>query len=194
MFREAGLGIAAVGCQEQEARQTEYAVKVAVDSVFFNVSVQERNTNRSLAGLKKEDFLVYEDGVPQEVQQLNTEDAPVNALLLLDNSGSTKAYLGLIKDAATEFTHRMKPADQIAVALENARLFQQTQAALKELDSTNRLLVREGWQDYLGQSQTRRRAEFRGDVTPPAESATEPLIILWNCAAVSGSADPSPRW
>jgi len=28
-----------------------------------DVSVKDRNTNRSVAGLKKEDFLVYEDGL-----------------------------------------------------------------------------------------------------------------------------------
>jgi GAF domain-containing protein len=50
-------------------------------------------------------------------------------------------------------------ADQVTVALENARLLQQTQAALKEIEATNRLLVREGWKGYLEQK-TSRRAEF----------------------------------
>jgi len=68
-------------------------------------------------------------------------------------------------------------ADQVAVALENARLFQQSQSALKELETTNRLLVREGWQGYLGQSQARRRAEFRGGTAPGVESPSEPLTV-----------------
>jgi GAF domain-containing protein len=40
-------------------------------------------------------------------------------------------------------------ADQIAVALENARLFQQTQSSLKELERANRLLTGQGWQEFL---------------------------------------------
>jgi GAF domain-containing protein/HAMP domain-containing protein len=74
-------------------------------------------------------------------------------------------------------------ADQVAVALENARLFQQTQAALKEIEATSRLLVREGWQSYLEQKTTR-RAEFlaaSGPVPAPLQGKeapqTEPLTI-----------------
>ena len=68
-------------------------------------------------------------------------------------------------------------ADQVAVALENARLFQQSRAALHELDTTNRLLVREGWQGYFGQSQALRRAEFRGAAAPGVEPPLEPLTV-----------------
>jgi GAF domain-containing protein/HAMP domain-containing protein len=78
-------------------------------------------------------------------------------------------------------------ADQVTVALENARLFQQTQAALKEIEATNRLLAREGWQAYLEQKTTR-RAEFfaaSGPVksppqrkeAPQAEPLTMPLEL-----------------
>ncbi len=51
-------------------------------------------------------------------------------------------------------------ADQVAVALENARLFQQTQAAVQQLETTNRLLVRQGWQGYLERPTTVRRSEL----------------------------------
>jgi len=51
-------------------------------------------------------------------------------------------------------------ADQIGVALANARQFQQTQSALKELDEANRLLVRQGWQEFLTAAGGERRAEF----------------------------------
>jgi GAF domain-containing protein len=62
-------------------------------------------------------------------------------------------------------------ADQIAVALENARLFQQTQTTLKELEMTNRMLLREGWRGYLEQATITRRVEFR----PPNKPLTGPL-------------------
>ncbi len=68
-------------------------------------------------------------------------------------------------------------ADQVTVALENARLFQQSRAALEELETTNRLLVREGWQGYLGPSQACRRAEFHEGIAPGAESPSEPLTV-----------------
>lgn len=68
-------------------------------------------------------------------------------------------------------------ADQVAVALENARLFQQYQDTLQELQATNRLLIREGWQAYVGQQQARRRVEFSSGAPTGSESATEPLTV-----------------
>jgi GAF domain-containing protein/HAMP domain-containing protein len=59
-------------------------------------------------------------------------------------------------------------ADQIATAMENARLFQQSQKALQERDSLSGLLVRQGWQDYLTQMQSARSAEFGETGTQPA--------------------------
>ncbi len=40
-------------------------------------------------------------------------------------------------------------ADQIAVALENARLFQQAQASLKEAELANRMLSGQGWRTFM---------------------------------------------
>jgi GAF domain-containing protein/HAMP domain-containing protein len=40
-------------------------------------------------------------------------------------------------------------ADQIAVALENARLFQQAQAGLQEVERVNRLLTQSAWESFL---------------------------------------------
>ena len=68
-------------------------------------------------------------------------------------------------------------ADQVGVALENARLFQQTQAVLKEIEATNRLLVREGWQGYMERPSATRRAEFHTADAPTHELPAEPLTI-----------------
>ncbi len=59
-------------------------------------------------------------------------------------------------------------ADQIATAMENARLFQETQKALQERDSLSGLLVRQGWQEYLTQVRGARFAEFGQAGTRPA--------------------------
>ena len=92
------------------------AIRVSVDSVLLNVSVADHLTNRNIAGLKKEDFRVYEDGVPQEIQQLQTTEAPYSLLLLMDVSGSTQSYIGLMKKAAISFTQDIGKDDKVAVA------------------------------------------------------------------------------
>ena len=108
--------------RQQEAPQSEYAVKVAVDSVFLNVFVQERNINRDLAGLKKEDFLVYEDGILQQVEQFLPSEAPLNLLLLLDVSGSTGLFLNLMRGASIDFIRQLKVNDRVAVATFSSRV------------------------------------------------------------------------
>src|ERR1044071_8895042 len=44
-------------------------IKVDVDLVKIDALVLQKNTARIVGGLKKEDFLLYEDGVKQEVTQ-----------------------------------------------------------------------------------------------------------------------------
>ncbi len=100
-------------------QQHGYSLKVDVDSVVLNVSVRDRY-GRSISHLQKDDFQIFEDGVRQEIDQFVSEEAPFNTLMLLDNSGSTREYLGLIKRAAIEFTRRTKANDQIAIASFNS--------------------------------------------------------------------------
>jgi Ca-activated chloride channel homolog len=94
-------------------------IKVNVASVLLNVSVRDQASNRSIAGLRQDDFRIYEDGVPQEIQQFMPSEAPFDLLLLLDVSGSTESFIGLMKKAATEFTREIRPNDRVSVATFN---------------------------------------------------------------------------
>ncbi|MBM3791236.1 MAG: VWA domain-containing protein, partial [Acidobacteria bacterium] len=104
-----------------DAAAAGVSIKVNVDWVYLNVSARDRQTNRSVPDLGREDFLVYEDGTLQVVDQFESAEAPFNLLLLLDVSGSTKEYIGLIKDASIQFTRQIKAGDRIAVATFNSR-------------------------------------------------------------------------
>ena len=57
----------------------------------------------SVTGLKKEDFVLFEDGVRQTITHFAQGDAPVSAGLLLDTSGSMKNKMAKASEAATEF-------------------------------------------------------------------------------------------
>ncbi len=102
--------------------QREYSVRVSVNTVFLNVSVVDRNDTRSVAGLKKEDFQVYEDGVLQQVDQFLPSEAPLSLLLLLDVSGSTGLYLNLMKAATIDFIGKIKADDRVAIAAFSSRV------------------------------------------------------------------------
>jgi Ca-activated chloride channel family protein len=73
-----------------DSRETQKPVfKVGVDTVFLKVSVTDP-LNRSVTGLSKEDFKVYEDKVEQEILTFSQEPSPVSIGILLDVSGSMK--------------------------------------------------------------------------------------------------------
>ena len=99
---------------------TGYKLKLDVDWIYLNVSVRERTTNRSVPNLQKTDFQLYEDGSPQEIGKFLETEEPFHLLLLIDVSGSTQEYLGLIQDACIQFTRQIGPEDQIAVATFNS--------------------------------------------------------------------------
>ncbi len=104
----------------QSPADKSVSIKVDVDVVLLNISVWDRDTNRSITGLQKDDFQVYEDRTRQDVQQLWSAEAPFSLLLLLDVSGSTASYIRLMKEAATNFTREINEKDKVAVATFNS--------------------------------------------------------------------------
>ncbi len=106
--------------QQPQSGSAGYRLKVDVNSVLLNVSVRDRLKGHGIPNLRKQDFLVYEDGNLQQVDQLLARDAPFSSLLLIDNSGSTRSLLALMKQAAIEFTRQLNPNDKVAIATFNS--------------------------------------------------------------------------
>ncbi|MCX7681602.1 MAG: GAF domain-containing protein [Anaerolineae bacterium] len=69
-------------------------------------------------------------------------------------------------------------ADQIAVAIENARLFQQTQEALEEMRTLQRYYVAREWKRVTRRREQLVSAEYRGLGIPPLGSAPSPEMEL----------------
>jgi VWFA-related protein len=66
--------------------------------------------------LKREEFVVLEDNIPQEITYFEPVAAPVNLLLLLDLSGSIGSKLHAMKKAAKKFVDSLGRDDRVAVA------------------------------------------------------------------------------
>jgi VWFA-related protein len=98
------------------------AIKLEARLVNLNVKVTDA-TGKTLPALGKEEFVVYEDGVPQDLFYFEQVSAPLNIVLLLDLSGSTSHKMKIIKKAAQKFVDSLKPDDKIAVAAFTRRFF-----------------------------------------------------------------------
>src|SRR5215831_13651095 len=96
--------------QEQEVE----TLKIDTNLVTVPVIASSRNGNY-IADLKKEEFKVLEDGVPQEISFLATVNAPFDVVLMLDTSDSTQEKLPLIQRAAIAFLDQLGPQDKVKI-------------------------------------------------------------------------------
>ncbi len=88
-------------------------IRIETRLVNLNVKAMDR-AGQPLTDLKLEDFVVYEDGVKQEVTHFKPVNAPVNVIMLLDLSGSTKSKRKAMAEAARRFIDALPPQDKIA--------------------------------------------------------------------------------
>jgi Ca-activated chloride channel family protein len=89
---------------------------VRVDTQLVSVpAVVTTNTGRPLAGLKTENFKLFENGQPQRITDFATTEAPFEIALLLDTSGSTRNDIQLIREAALSFIEALREGDRVAI-------------------------------------------------------------------------------
>jgi VWFA-related protein len=95
---------------------------VRVDSSLVLIPVHVTTAGgTTVIGLKKEDFVLFQDGVQQTITHFAQDDAPVSAGVLLDVSGSMKNKMSKASEAATEFFKFANPADEFFLVEFNGR-------------------------------------------------------------------------
>lgn len=95
---------------------------IRVDStlVLIPVSVMDP-MNRSVTGLEKEHFRVFEDKIEQEVAQFSSEDSPITVGIVFDASGSMGAKLQKSRQAVSQFFKTANPEDEFFLIQFNDR-------------------------------------------------------------------------
>lgn len=95
-----------------KAQNTDDA-PIKVNTVLLNIPVIAGDKNgRNIAGLKKEDFTIIQDGEKQNIEFFADAEAPMNVAIIIDTSGSTTNVLGDIKDAAHDFVKILGSEDR----------------------------------------------------------------------------------
>lgn len=89
-------------------------VRVNASLVTVPVSVLDRD-GRFIAGLRKEDFRIFEDGKEQQVAYFAPVEQPFTVALVIDTSGSTRFKIEEMQDAAIAFLDQLKPNDRVIV-------------------------------------------------------------------------------
>jgi VWFA-related protein len=90
-------------------------VKVDVDLVVLDALVLQRKTSRAMGNLKRDDFILSEDGVRQEISHFGQDTFPLSVLLLVDRGGCMDPFGEKVRAATLSALSRLKPQDEVAL-------------------------------------------------------------------------------
>lgn len=93
----------------------EPSLKLSTELITFDAQVMHKKTGRPLGNLTKQDFLLYEDGIKQEITHFSQDRLPLSVLLLLDTSGSVWDFMSDVRDRTVEALRQLKDSDEVAV-------------------------------------------------------------------------------
>ncbi|MEP7342428.1 MAG: VWA domain-containing protein [Acidobacteriota bacterium] len=102
--------------QNPPKKDDEDTIRINSDLVTVVTTISKKSPTDSL-NLKREDFEVLEDGVPQEIANFARDaEQPLNLVMLFDCSLSVTQKFGFEKRAASKFFERViRPQDRAAI-------------------------------------------------------------------------------
>ncbi len=102
------------GPQELNKESGRFTLRQDVSEVILNATVLD-DSGRLVQDLTKDDFHIFEDGVPQTVAAFTHSDTPVSIGLLVDNSGSMRSKRSAVNAAALDLVKLSNPQDEAFV-------------------------------------------------------------------------------
>lgn len=99
------------GSQIQKGSNGIYVYRTNVDEVLLDCTVIN-DKGETVTDLSPKDFRVWENGVPQTINSVEHEDAPVSMGILVDNSGSMRDKRAAVNAAAYKFLLDSNHADE----------------------------------------------------------------------------------
>lgn len=105
----------------QTTEPGDETITIDTGLVDLNVSVFSRNAKAPVGELQQKDFVVLENGEPEEISFFAAASSPFDLLLLIDLSGSTADKLDLIKKSAKRFVEAARPTDRIGIVTFTSR-------------------------------------------------------------------------
>jgi VWFA-related protein len=100
--------------QQDPSPKSSAQFSVSVDLIKVPLSVFDDRGNM-IQDLRREDFVLYEDNVRQNIRSFGVDVAPVSVVLLLDTSATVKTELKKIKEAAADFADALSKDDRISI-------------------------------------------------------------------------------
>src|SRR4051812_36905104 len=110
-----GIVLFTLLCSFAQEKDPVDVVKVDTNLVVFDAQVIDKKTGRVIGDLKKDDFVLTDNGVKQQIDYFSRDELPLAIILLLDVSRSTRPIIHDVRDGALNALQRLKPEDQVAI-------------------------------------------------------------------------------
>ena len=94
---------------------SNYSLHVDVPEVTVDVGVLLEKTGQFVPGLKPANFVVYENGVQQQVIGFKRVEAPITALMLVEFAATNYWFVYDMQNAAWAFAQSLRPQDYVAL-------------------------------------------------------------------------------
>ena len=107
--------------QAMRTRAVELSFSSSTDAVLVSVHVTD-SRGRPVHNLDKNAFVLAEDGMPQEIRTLYSEDESAHVVLALDVSGSMAPAVKDLQAAARRFLGALRPKDSITLVTFNTAI------------------------------------------------------------------------
>lgn len=110
--------------EEQTVEIDDEVVRIDTTMVVNGVSVLDRK-GRFVKGLKKKDFIITENDVPQTIESFALGDdalIPRSIVLIIDYSGSQRYYIDTSVEAAKTLIDKLNSRDKIAILTDDVKM------------------------------------------------------------------------
>ena len=92
-----------------------YSLRIDVPIVNIDANVILDKTHQFVPGLKANNFLILEDGVPQTITSVRVAQTPITAVMLLEFAANSYYLINDMQNASYYFFRSLRPEDYVAV-------------------------------------------------------------------------------
>ena len=167
------LSLLALTGQHTGAQEQTYRFERRVDVVAVDIAVTD--DGRPVGGLTAADFEIRDNGVLQEIDRVQVETAPVDAILILDTSMSVAGpKLGELRVAVGNFMAGLRNEDRVALVTFSGyvRLWQSL--------TTDRSVLSEALEGIDARGMTALKDGLYGGLSLAGPSAQRPIVVLFS--------------
>jgi Ca-activated chloride channel family protein len=134
------VAIVAAGAVAVAAQQATF--KGAVRTVAVYATVTEPG-GRLVPDLSRDDFMVDDNGAPQDLTVFANDLQPITVVMMIDRSGSMRSQFELVEQAAEQFVRELRPGDKARIGSFSNRIQVDPRTFTSDTDELLSILRRE---------------------------------------------------